>query len=244
MKVTILGKYGPYPPAGGSCSGYLLEGENTKILLDCGNGVFNRLQKHIPHESLDAVVISHLHWDHVADLFIFRYAVERSLVLGKRKRPLEVYTLTEPWEVYSFLPFLDAVDIKSLNRYGDIKLGEFKLTFLPTVHSKPCCAVKVEKEGKTMVYSGDTEYFEGLIDFVGSSHLFLCEANFLARDLNLNRSNHLASFQAAQIAREGGVKSLKLTHLHPENPVEEVLSEALEEFSRAELAEENEVIIL
>ncbi|RQD77901.1 MAG: MBL fold metallo-hydrolase [Candidatus Syntrophonatronum acetioxidans] len=244
MKVTILGKYGPYPPAGGSCSGYLLEGENTKILLDCGNGVFNRLQRFIPHETLDAVVISHLHWDHVADLFIFRYAVERSLVRGRRKSPLEVYTLTEPWEIYSFLPFLNAVDIKPVNRYGEIQLGEFKLNFLPTVHSKPCCAIKVENEGKVLTYSGDTEYFEGLIDFVSNSHLFLCEANFLARDLALNRSNHLASFQAAQIAREGGVKDLKLTHLHPENPEEEVLSEARAEFNRVEVAKEGEVIIL
>ena len=46
LKLTILGCYGPYPKAGGACSGYLLEDETTKILIDCGNGVLSRLFLH------------------------------------------------------------------------------------------------------------------------------------------------------------------------------------------------------
>ena len=38
MKLTVLGCYGPYPPAGGACSGYLLEEGGTRVLIDCGNG--------------------------------------------------------------------------------------------------------------------------------------------------------------------------------------------------------------
>ena len=38
MKLTVLGCNGPYPAAGGACSGYLLETGDTRVLLDCGAG--------------------------------------------------------------------------------------------------------------------------------------------------------------------------------------------------------------
>ena len=72
MKMTILGCYGPYPAAGGACSGYLVQEAGCTILLDCGNGVLSRMQEHIDFLQLDAALISHLHADHLSDLMILR----------------------------------------------------------------------------------------------------------------------------------------------------------------------------
>ncbi|MCG8541098.1 MAG: MBL fold metallo-hydrolase, partial [Clostridia bacterium] len=66
MKITILGNSGPYPRAGGACSGYLLEEDDIKILIDCGNGVLSRLLGMIESlEDIDAIILSHLHSDHI-----------------------------------------------------------------------------------------------------------------------------------------------------------------------------------
>jgi len=76
MKLTVLGCCGPYPAAGGACSGYLLEEDGYRVLIDCGNGVLSRLQQHLKSWELEAVLLSHLHFDHTADLMVLRYALD------------------------------------------------------------------------------------------------------------------------------------------------------------------------
>ena len=77
MKLTVLGKYGPYAPAHGATSGYLLENGGKNLLLDMGSGVLARLQEFIVPEQLDGIIISHVHYDHINDLFLYRYMLER-----------------------------------------------------------------------------------------------------------------------------------------------------------------------
>ena len=80
MKLTILGNNGPYPAPGGACSGYLLSSDSgdTRILIDCGTGVLCRLMDECPPEALDAVVLSHLHFDHMSDMLPMQYALQFS----------------------------------------------------------------------------------------------------------------------------------------------------------------------
>lgn len=238
MKITVLGSCGPYPAAGGNCSGYLLEGSETKVMLDCGNGTFSALQRHMDFCQLDAVVLSHLHMDHIADCFVVRYAFETAQVLGRRKDPLKIYAPAEPFELFNMLRYKNAVELFPIDHRLQLSIKEFELSFCPTVHSKLCCAVKVSQGNSTLAYSADTEYFDGLIDFVRGSNLFLCEANYISEDLSLGRKNHLASFQSAQIAKKAGVDRLLLTHLHPKNSRSVAQSEAAEEYPEVKLAEE------
>lgn len=243
MKITVLGRYGPYPAPGGNCSGYLLEGSETRVMLDCGNGTFSALQKIIDFCELDAIILSHLHMDHMADCFISRYAMETAIALEKRNEPLRIYA-PEDSQMYPLLEYRNAVELLPLDSCSKLFLKEFEFGFLPTVHSKPCFAVKVSHGESTLVYSADTEYFDGLIDFAEGCDLFLCEANYISEDLFLGRKNHLASFQSALIARKAGVKRLILTHLHPKNSLAVTLAEAEKEFPAAELAEEGMAITI
>ena len=68
MRLTVLGGSGGFPAAGGACSGYLIEHDGFRLLVDPGYAIVPRLLEIVPAEAIDAVVVSHGHPDHVADL--------------------------------------------------------------------------------------------------------------------------------------------------------------------------------
>ena len=74
MKLTVFGNNATCPEADGACSCYLLQTKGKRILLDMGNGSAAKLQKHLPLTQLDAIIISHLHFDHVGNLPLFSNA--------------------------------------------------------------------------------------------------------------------------------------------------------------------------
>ena len=78
MQITILGKSPSWPDAGGACSGYLVETAGTKLLVDCGSGIFGKLRERIDYAEIDAIVISHFHGDHCLDLMPYAYALTYS----------------------------------------------------------------------------------------------------------------------------------------------------------------------
>ncbi|MDT4924242.1 MAG: hypothetical protein QOG01_1955, partial [Pseudonocardiales bacterium] len=68
MKVTVLGCSGSVPGPDSAASGYLIEAEGYRLLLDLGHGAFGALQRYVQPTDVDAIVISHLHPDHCIDL--------------------------------------------------------------------------------------------------------------------------------------------------------------------------------
>ena len=68
MRVTVLGSCASYPGAGQACAGHLVEGGGARVLLDCGHGVVANLGRALDPTTLDAVIISHAHVDHFADV--------------------------------------------------------------------------------------------------------------------------------------------------------------------------------
>ena len=86
MRITVLGKSPSWEDAGGACSGYLVSDGETALLLDCGNGVFAKLRQQIDYVDVDAILISHLHADHILDLVPYAYA----LTYAPRQQPVPV----------------------------------------------------------------------------------------------------------------------------------------------------------
>src|SRR5688500_20296660 len=73
MRLTILGRSPATPNPGEACAGYLVEGDSSRVLVDIGPGVVAQLvRRHHPDE-LDAVLVSHMHADHMLDLVTLRY---------------------------------------------------------------------------------------------------------------------------------------------------------------------------
>ena len=76
MKLTVLGPCGGFPAAGEATSGYLLELDGRHILIDCGSGVLSNLFRFISLDQLDAVILTHLHTDHICDIPMLKQAIE------------------------------------------------------------------------------------------------------------------------------------------------------------------------
>ena len=71
MQLTVVGCAGSFPSAQSPASCYLLEHDGNRVLLDLGNGSLGALQQHVDlvwPGALDAVLLSHCHIDHCADL--------------------------------------------------------------------------------------------------------------------------------------------------------------------------------
>lgn len=241
MELTVLGAYGPYPAAGKACSGYLLQDEGFNLLIECGNGILSRLQKHIDLTKLDAVIVSHLHADHISDLFITRYALQVCRESEPDLKKLDVYLPGEPSEERERFAENDFMNYHEIPTNGEhLNIGPFTLKFLKTVHPIPCYAMEIVKGDKKLVYSADTEYFPALEDFASNAGVFVCEANYQNKEIAQSLPNHLSAAQAAQIALKANTGKVILTHLSPKHDAELSLKEARDVFPHSYLAIEGE----
>jgi ribonuclease BN (tRNA processing enzyme) len=68
-------------------------------------------------------------------------------------------------------------------------------------------------DGCSVVYSGDTDYTEHLIELSKDADLLICES---ALPDSMRVQGHLTPSLAGKIAAESGVKKLVLTHFYPE----------------------------
>jgi len=237
MKLTVLGNNGPYPGSGGACSGYLVEKGNTKILLDCGNGVISRLQRIIGLEALDGIIVTHLHSDHMSDLLVLRYALDIMLSKGMLDAPMKLYAPGNPAEVLKSLQYKNVFDINLISEDTTASLGELEFCFKPMVHPVPTYAVRVSGGDKSIVYSADTSYNSRLVEFGSGCDLFLCECALMEKDRGDNPV-HLTAFECGEIAVAASAKRFLVTHLWPGYDSGEVLSEVKARYPDAELSVE------
>lgn len=96
-----------------------------------------------------------------------------------------------------------------------------------------------EVRGRKIVYTGDTEKLEKTVEVSKGADLLIHEATF-TNDIIEEKYGHTSARQAAQIAKEAGVKKLVLTHLSRryDNKPEKLLEEAKEVFENTEIAED------
>ncbi|MDQ3053053.1 MAG: MBL fold metallo-hydrolase, partial [Actinomycetota bacterium] len=71
MRLTVIGCSGSMPGPGSPASCYLIEHDGLRIVLDLGPGSTGALQQHAALETIDAILLSHLHADHCLDACSF-----------------------------------------------------------------------------------------------------------------------------------------------------------------------------
>jgi len=257
VKLTVLGKYSPFPPAGGAGPGYWVQfcdelkpGEGVDgvtqplgVLLDCGPGVLARFQETVgPLGLISHVILSHLHFDHTSDFHSLRYAASPDRRYKDLPQHVTVYAPAVPEKEASLLSYKQSVDAQVVEGGKRIELGRgdgaVSITFFPGEHPIPCYAVRIEGQGGTIVYSGDSRPCESLVEAARGADLFLCEASAIEDDAAFAAAGHLTARQAGEVAKRAGVKRLLLTHLWPLYDEDVLLEQCRREFPDAEIVRE------
>lgn len=206
MRLTVLGCFGPFPAAGGACSGYLVESGETKLLLDCGSGVLKNLLRVCPLSGLTGAVISHLHMDHASDLGVLRYALEQS------GRQLPVVAPKTPAAEAALLLDHGAFLWEPSDPARAYAFGCLTVRLFPVRHPVETYAISVTDGVKTLFYTGDTGYFPALAGYAAGADLILADACFSEEDAAKRAGVHMSASQTAGLLREAGAGRLLRTH--------------------------------
>ena len=235
MNLRVIGCHGRYPAVGGCAIGYLLEHGGKSLLLDCGSGVFGALLKLCDPASLEAVLLSHLHFDHASDLLVLRYYLEYV------NKTLPLYIPKEDASVFRSLLVSPAFDIRPYSE--TLEIMGLQITHLPVVHPVPTYALRLSDGQKALVYTGDTNDCPALPDFSRNADVLLADAAFLNSEWD-EKKPHMSAFGAASLAAQAGAKRLYLTHLPADHAPETLEREAQALFPNAQAARPGMVIAL
>ena len=245
MRLTVLGCAGTYPGPDSGCSGYLVEHEGFRLLVDFGNGALGQLQRHCDLLSVDAVWISHLHADHCLDLVAYSYA--RRYHPDGVPAPLPVHGPAGLAEriraAYESPPAdgLDEVYDYAVVRPGTTRLGPFEVTAVRVAHPVEAHALRLRAGGRTLVYSGDTAESDALVELARDCDLLLCEASWESEPPP-PPGIHLTGRQAGEHALRSAARRLVLTHLVPFVDPAVIEAEARESFvGRLDVAHRGDV---
>ncbi|MGH3664628.1 MAG: MBL fold metallo-hydrolase, partial [Egibacteraceae bacterium] len=181
MKLTVLGCAGTYPGPDRACAAYLIGHAGYRLLLDCGNGSLSNLQQTCDVADVDAVLLSHLHPDHFADLYGLYYA-RRFHPAGVR--PVDVYAPAGAAAVIAQLlgddpAFAQVCRFQEAAAGERLALGPLQVSLHAADHPVECLASRVEADGHVLAYSGDTGPTPRLDAAARDADLFVCDATWL-----------------------------------------------------------------
>jgi ribonuclease BN (tRNA processing enzyme) len=217
MRLTVLGCAGSFPGPESACSAYLVEAEGFRLLLDFGSGAMSALQRYADLNRIDAIILTHLHADHMQDACT--YIVVRRYDPAGAKPPLPVYAPLGAAERIAAAYSADNEPLDDVYTFYGLQPGTFPIgPLLVTVdrvnHPIETYGVRIEHDGHVLAYSADTAPCEPLLRLAAGADLFLCEASYLDGADN-PPGLHLTGGEAGEAATKAGVGKLLLTHLVP-----------------------------
>jgi len=217
MRLTVLGCAGSFPGPESACSAYLVEAEGYRLLIDFGSGSLSALQRYADMNRIDAIILTHLHCDHMLDACT--YIVVRRYDPSGPKPPLPLYAPLGAAERISAAYSADNEPLDDVYTFyglqpGTFPIGPLMVTVDRVNHPIETYGVRIEHDGHVLTYSSDTAPCEPLLRLAAGADLFLCEASYLDGADN-PPGLHLTGGEAGEAATKAGVGRLLLTHLVP-----------------------------
>ena len=216
LTLHVLGSCGSWPAPGLPSSGYVVADGHSRIVMDLGFGTMPRLPDPL---NVDAVVVSHRHPDHCADVLalyhLWAYGETRKVgvpliapqsTLNSLAAFVEARSGNRFWEVFLAAPVQDGA-----TRH----IGSFNLSFYRVDHSVSAVATRVANDERSLFYTGDTGLEGEWWRAVPRSDLILSEASWQGDGDGGDYTQHMTATQAGRVAAEIGADHLVLTHLKP-----------------------------
>lgn len=237
MELIVLGSGTGVPSLRRGSPAYAVRAAGKLIMLDLGSGACRSLLHYgLDFSQIDVIAITHLHPDHIGDLVSFLFATHYSLG----------YTRTVPFALLAAEGFREfhaqlkgpfgrwveapagLMDIWELKpEEPDVVVFEgLTIQSAPTNHIEGSLAYRLEEDGKSLVYSGDTDVSDTLVELARGADLFILEC---ANPFKV--PGHLTPSEAGRMASQAGVKRLLLTHFYPPCDEVDVAALAAQEFS-------------
>lgn len=219
----------------------VLQGKESAILVDvAGSPVQRLLRARVPLDSIDHVILTHHHPDHLYGLPILLM----DMWLAGRKKVLHLYGLSETirvaravlqafdwqeWHNHNFFPTeFHTLDIPQSGIVPALETPEFIITATRTKHFVPTIALKfqVHSTGKTIAYSSDTAVCDAVAEIARGADILIHEATTIDEE----SEGHSSAREAGAQAQRAGVKKLVLVHLPPNGSVTKLLRAAKKMF--------------
>ena len=244
MKLTLLGTGCPKVDHKRFGPANLISSNNSKLLVDCGSGVTQRLNKiKLSGSDIDALFLTHLHSDHVIDLYQLiisswhSYRIKPWKIYGPPGTKKFVNNIMKAWENernlridYEKRSSTAAFNLKifEFKKSGKIKIKDLIVEYFQVDHYpvKHAYGFNFFNNKKKLTISGDTKPCENLIKFGMKADLLLHEV-FIdgeiketnkmrsSKTLHNVREYHTPSTEVGKIAKLMQCKRLVLTHFVP-----------------------------
>ena len=217
MKVKILGTGTCVPSLQRLSSSYLVMTKQSNILVDVGPSVVRRLLEYgYTSRDIDVVILTHFHVDHTADLSTFLFAsnydvvprTKELFVVGGKglhdfyKNLLTVY----PW----LLPKTYEISLHEMPE-GMLRKNGLTITTATMEHNNESIGARIE-EDKSVVFSGDTDYTQSLVELARETNLLVAECSFPEKKVN----GHLNLAMLQKVVDQAKPMRVILSHLYPE----------------------------
>lgn len=220
VSVRFLGSGDAFGSGGRFQACVLVRAEATAFLLDCGASSLIAMRRfEVDPNSIDAILISHLHGDHFGGLPFF---VLDAQLISRRERPLVIAgppgieeRTRQAMEVLfpgsSRTQQRFAIEYVELAAETPAAIGALEVTAHEVVHASgaPAYALRVGCDGKTIAYSGDTEWTDALAAAARDADLFICEAYTFDKQVKF----HLSYTTLQEHRDELRCRRIVLTHM-------------------------------
>lgn len=215
MRIRCLGCAGGYPMGDNGTTSFLVENEagDYRFLLDAGSGSALALGKYLDVSELNAIILTHDHADHSADLGIFQHLLMLKPPTAKFA-PVPIYLHPNSLLV----PLLMEHQTSTVKYYQPsevLELGDFRIRFLKTVHPIECYAMRIEEvtTGQVLVFTADSGWLDEMSDFSENADWLIADCAF-ANDFGRN-GLHMTAEEVATLANAANVKQLIASHIAP-----------------------------
>lgn len=228
LRVTVCGSSGGYAGAGRACSGYLLESPSSTLMLDIGAAALPNMLQYIEADELDALALTHMHYDHYGDIYglcTARRFWETDLPQLPVVAPADARQIIgSPLAEASREAFFKCLDI-TVPGAETLEVAGFEIAAAPASHVMDALIYRVTSDDRSICYSGDTDVCDELLEMASGAELLICEATFTS-EVPEKAKGHMHAAEAGQVAAQAGVRSLLLTHIWPTLDPERALEDA------------------